>query len=608
MSDSVLINPPISSPLHPQLNLPLLKGYLQERGYKTQVCDTNIDFYHYFLGGNQKIDIKEILKDPIKILDFYSILDKKLSERSRDFEGLHVGLRSLAMKYDRISFAPVIQSLEDESANPFIAFYLDLIFAQFSQNPPQIFGIAITFQDQIIPAFTFANLIRKKMPKSKIVMGGQMITRCHESMAKSQPLSHYYDYLVLWDGEKGLYDIHREVISGKNVEFVNVIKNGDNRKNRVRRLEGAPTVKQIPHADFSDIDFNRYFYPEILVPFQTTRGCYASCAFCAIPFGSNGYKVRRFDTVVDDMLRIQEEIFAKYGKIATYFKFMEDTSAPSALSKISTEIAKRGLNLKWETFARLESAFAVPGMMEDLFAGGCRKIHWGLESNDPDILKNMNKGITMSYTDEILRLSGEAGILNFCFVLVGFPKETDEARENMVQYIIGNEHIHTLTISTFDLTRGAPMEQNFMPNNEYELDTRPAEDFQVRLPYTVGGKNWKSKIVASAHKMMIEIIKERPDIGFMTLFPDQVRSLFCEEFGNNWGKKFVLRYGESGVKEMLLNAQKYADEFDNFKQISPEKLPEPIRREHLRTKEDLALIARAMRMRMSYEVNRFEQV
>ena len=177
-----------------------------------------------------------------------------------------------------------------------------------------------------------------------------------------------------------------------------------------------------------------------------------------------------------------------------------------------------------------------------------------------------------------------------------------------MQYIIKNEHIHTLTLSTFDLTRGAPMEQNFLPNNEYELDMVPANDFQVRLPYTIGGENWKSNIISIAHRMMIQIIKGRPDIGFMTLFPDQIRALFCEEFGNNWAKEFVVRYGEKGVKEMLLNAEKYADNFGEFDQISPNKLPEPIRREHFRTKEDLGLIAKAMNMRRLYEVNRFEQV
>ena len=167
MLDSILINPPVSSPLHPQLNLPLLKGYLQHKGYKTQVWDTNIVFFHYFLGKNHQIDIKEVLKDPIKILGFYSNLDRKLSEKSRNFKGLHVGLRSLAMKYDQMYFESVISPLEDELANPFIGFYRDLIDTRLHQNSSRIIGISITFQDQTIPAFTLARLIREKSLKPK---------------------------------------------------------------------------------------------------------------------------------------------------------------------------------------------------------------------------------------------------------------------------------------------------------------------------------------------------------------------------------------------------------------------------------------------------------
>ena len=111
-----------------------------------------------------------------------------------------------------------------------------------------------------------------------------------------------------------------------------------------------------------------------------------------------------------------------------------------------------------------------------------------------------------------------------------------------------------------------------------------------------------------AHRMMIEIVKGRPDIGFMTLFPDQIRAFYCDEFGNTWARKFVERYGEDRVKEMMLNVEKYADSFEANKELSPARLPEPLRREHYRTKEDLTLIADAMKMRRSYEQRRFEQV
>ena len=425
--------------------------------------------------------------------------------------------------------------------------------------------------------------------------------------SESKELNQFYDYLTLWDGEEPLLDILRKELRNEKIEFTNVIDLSQ-KNHRIDRQSKTPRNGLIPSPDFSDYHFKDYFLPEPLIPMQTTRGCYAACAFCAIPFGSNKYQMRSVEKIVTDIVEIQRLTEKQTGRGATYFKFMEDTSSPKILYELSLKIEKMGLNVKWETFARLEKKFSEPGFMKQLYRGGCRKIHWGLESNDPDILTSMNKKTSMSYTDEILRSSGEAGILNFCFVLVGFPGETDAQREALTKYIINNEHIHTLTLATFDLTRKSHMEINFKPDNIYKLDRMPAKDFQVRLPYTVNGENWKKKIIPIAHKMMIEIIKNRPDIGFMTLFPDQIRSLFCDHYGNAWGRVFVEKYGSKNIQEMLLTAEQYASDYSNNRDIDPSKLPEPLQREHFRTKEDLAMIANAVQLRREYEQKRFNQV
>lgn len=606
--DSILINTPVSSPLHPQANLPLLKEYLASKGYETKIIDSNILFFHWFLGENNfHLTMNEVYKNPLKILSFYNEIERKLWEKSKAFKGLSVGMRYLDMKYDRTSFEFVIKSLEGRESNPFIDFYNNLIDEHLSGIGARICGIAITFQDQIISAFTLASLLRKRMPEIKIVMGGQMVTRCHDTMISDKEICKYFDYLALWDGEEPMLDILHKEIRGKDVKFINVI-DVNNDAHNIDRLAKAPGPEDIPSPDFSDINFNGYFFPDMLVPIQTTRGCYGSCEFCAIPFGSNKYRMRPAKKIIADITKVQEETRQRYGKKATLFKFMEDTSSPALLYEISKEIEKRGLDVKWETFARLEKAFTKNGFMEQLFKGGCRKIHWGLESNNPDVLKNMNKKTDAAYADAVLELSAKAGILNFCFVLIGFPGETKAVREQLVRYIIENENIHTITVTTFDLTRKAPMQQNFVKDNPYGLEMMPAEGFQVRLPYMINGENWKEKIVGDAHALMLAVIKERPDIGFMSLFPDQIRSLYCDKFTNKWGQVFLDKYGETNIRDMLLNTEKYIDAYRNKREIDPDFLPEPLRREHFRTKEDINLITSAVVARKKYEQRRVDQV
>ncbi len=608
MYDTVLVNTPVSSPLHPQLNLPLLKGYLQEQGFTALVLDTNIQFYHEFLDGAlPKLSFEECDENPLVLLEYYNQIENELMARSKAYDGLHVGLRSLAMKYDRQVFTGALKALHDEKANPFLAFYEKVVREQIKPSGAKVVGIAITFQDQIIPSFSLAKKLRDLLPDVKIVMGGQMITRCYDSMQNDDFISSYFDYLCLWDGEVPYLSVMNREIRGKDADLTNVIISSD--KAPIIQRSGASLKSvAVPKADFSDTAFDQYLFPEYLVPLQTTRGCYARCAFCAIPYGSNAYRVRDAEKVIEEIKEIQAYTEKSFGHKATYFKFMEDTSSPSLLFALSKEIEAQGLDVKWETFARLEKAFSKPGFMEQLYRGGCRKIHWGLETNDPDILKDMNKKVDDSYTDDVLRLTGEAGILNFCFVLVGFPGETDEQRESITRYIINNLHIHTLTISTFDLTRNSPMQEEFTPDNPYGLDAVQAVDFQVRLPYTVDGREWKMEIVPAAHKMMLDIVRERPDIGFVTLFPDQIRSMFCDKYGADWGRKFVERYGEENIREMMLNTEKYMQNFKDKTEIDIAALPEPLKREHFRTKEDMALLAHAVLRRKEYEERRVEQV
>jgi hypothetical protein len=108
--------------------------------------------------------------------------------------------------------------------------------------------------------------------------------------------------------------------------------------------------------------------------------------------------------------------------------------------------------------------------------------------------------------------------------------------------------------------------------------------------------------------MMIDLLGKRPDIGFMSLFPDQVRGILCDRFTNRWGQRFLEKYGKESIRKILRDTEKYAHDYSEKREIDPNMLPEPLRREHFRTKEDLEQIAQAMMARKTYEKRRMRQV
>ncbi|UCB56969.1 MAG: radical SAM protein [Candidatus Omnitrophota bacterium] len=606
--DSVLINVPISSPLHPQANLPFLKGFLKQNGFKTKIYDTNIKFLNWFL-AEQSFNIKnmEYMKNPVELLKLYNDIEHVLYEKCKSYRNLTIGLRNISLDYSRTTFDSVLKAVEDKSANPFIDFYNEFIDKHILPDIPKIIGIGIIFQDQIIAAFTLAHVIRERFPEVKIVLGGQIITRCYDTLLESGLLNHLWDYLVLWDGEMPLLDIHRKVINKSRVPMINIIEKKE--KNLIDRSKYAYDLNNLECPDFSDLDFNEYLFPEMLFPLQTARGCYGSCEFCAIPAGSNNsFRQRKADKIIDDILSIQEHTLKTYGKKAVYFKFMDDTSSPKTLLAVAREIKSRSIEAQWETFVRLEKDFEDADFMEQLYQGGCRKLMWGLETNNPDILKNMRKKINVASIDKILQAVSKAGIINFVFVLLGFPGETKEQRDKLAEYIINNKDIHVLTIATFDVTKNSPIQKNFVHPNVWGIEIDKPGGFEVRLPYTVKGENWKKMIVAEAHRILVKIIKERPDIGFMSLFPDQARGILGNKYGNGWGREFLSDFGQDNIRQLLLSTESYIDSFANQEEIELSLLPEPIKREHMRTSEDIKAVAEAISARKKYEERRMKQV
>ena len=166
-----------------------------------------------------------------------------------------------------------------------------------------------------------------------------------------------------------------------------------------------------------------------------------------------------------------------------------------------------------------------------------------------------------------------------------------------------------LTIATFDVTKLSPIQRDLDGPNKWNIECEKPRGFDVRLPYTINGINWKKNIVSAAQKMLCEIIKRRPDIGFMSLFPDQVRGILCNKYGNEWGRNFLAAFGGENIKKLLLTTEKYVAEYENSDEMDfTSFLPEPLLREHARTKEDIKSIARSIAIRREYENRRIDQV
>jgi len=89
---------------------------------------------------------------------------------------------------------------------------------------------------------------------------------------------------------------------------------------------------------------------------------------------------------------------------------------------VCDEITKRGLELKWTSFARVDTI--SEDLLRKMKSAGCSGVSFGIESGNPEILKTIKKGITPEQVIEAVELCRRTGISAHGSFLLGLPGES----------------------------------------------------------------------------------------------------------------------------------------------------------------------------------------
>jgi len=134
-----------------------------------------------------------------------------------------------------------------------------------------------------------------------------------------------------------------------------------------------------------------------------------------------GAKVRYRDPVkvVDEM-----ESLAAYG--FNQINLADDLFTANAghCTAVCDEIMKRGLTVKWTSFARVDTVSLT--VLEKMKTAGCTAVSFGVETGSPTILKTIRKGITLDQVIAAVNLCTRAGLQPYASFILGLPGETEQ--------------------------------------------------------------------------------------------------------------------------------------------------------------------------------------
>lgn len=262
-----------------------------------------------------------------------------------------------------------------------------------------------------------AKLAREACPDALIIAGGpQMQIYPKESL--SFP---WLDMAVTGDGEETILEIVRRYDGGESLHDILgtcVRVDGEVRLNPPR-----PWSRNLDDIPFPAVDltpWDKYHALTIEKPFFnmiTTRGCPYKCAYCSQVYAGDTIRYRSPENVVEEM-----EVYVKRYGAREIIMFDETfTVKKSRVLKICELIKERKLKFGFDVRTRVDCVDA--DMLDALREAGCKRIHFGIESGSPRILKLMNKGITVEKIRDTVNLAKKKGFSTRGFFMIGYLDE-----------------------------------------------------------------------------------------------------------------------------------------------------------------------------------------
>ena len=192
----------------------------------------------------------------------------------------------------------------------------------------------------------------------------------------------------------------------------------------------------VPLYDVLSLDKYQYFVDlagkrHRFMPILGSKGCPHSCIYCPYPIGFGRKCVfKPPSTLVDEI----EYLHNSCGVRAFLFRNQSFTLNQEWAEKLCKEILKRELEISWFCEARVDE------VSRDLLAlfkkSGCRRIHYGVETGDPELIKIGKPKVDLKTTVKAFSVTKKTGIWTHAHLIIGLPTESLETLRTTSRFLL----------------------------------------------------------------------------------------------------------------------------------------------------------------------------
>ncbi|MEM7349007.1 MAG: radical SAM protein, partial [Chloroflexota bacterium] len=164
---------------------------------------------------------------------------------------------------------------------------------------------------------------------------------------------------------------------------------------------------------------------------MTSRGCPYRCTFCSQSIMPIKWRARSPESVLAEW----EHLVWNMG--AQEIGILDDSAniQVDRLEKTADLIIENGLNhVPWIFVNGIRANLASIELMGKLKTAGLKRVAFGVESGDPDVLLSIDKKIDHDTIRQAYKNSKAVGLETIGFFIIGLPGETEESMDRTIQF------------------------------------------------------------------------------------------------------------------------------------------------------------------------------
>lgn len=279
----------------------------------------------------------------------------------------------------------------------------------------------------------------------QIIMGGPDVTYNYENY-----LRFGADYLVIGEGEQTMKELCYAILNQEDYSNIPGIafQNTEGAFIRTEPREKIKKMDALPLPDREAIDLDKYlhawksFHGTNTLNISTQRGCPYTCKWCSTAVYGKSYRRRSPHLVADEI----ELLIQRYNPDSLWFVDDVFTVNHKWLSELHQEFLQRKIKIPFECITRAERL--NDQVLQQLKEMGCSKIWIGAESGSQRIIDEMDRRVDVDTVRDMIIKTKNYGIQTGTFIMVGYPKETEEDIEQTVRYLKqSNPDQFTITVA-----------------------------------------------------------------------------------------------------------------------------------------------------------------